>query len=202
MHRTPIAVAASAAATLALSGTALAQSPGEVIIEIDEPVLALGDSTTVRILAGYGAGDYAMAGIFTDLLADAGGIDLSSAWSGVGLIAPMDGPGTTAGVADGNGFTGIIAGQLNFPPGGIYAPPALNPIPFWEATFTAPTDAGAFVVDLSTLTDRFDVYPVRDSARSESRLDGLSEGSGRIIVVPSPAGILVLGGLLALRRRR
>jgi MYXO-CTERM domain-containing protein len=191
------------AATLLLAaGAAFAQAPGEVVIEVDEPVLAIGDSTTVRISAGWGGGDYAMAGIQTSLLADAMGLDVASAWSDVALIAPMDGPGTTAGAADGNGFTGILAGQLNFPPGGIYSDPDPNPIPFWEATFTAPAGLGAFNVDLSTRTDRFDVYVERSSARSESRLDGLTEGSGTIFVVPAPAGGLVLLGLAARRRRR
>jgi hypothetical protein len=58
------------------------------------------------------------------------------------------------------------------------------------------------LLDIETRTSRFDVYVERDSARSESRLDGLIEGRGRI-VIPAPAGTLVLGiGALALGRRR
>ena len=202
MIRTPIAVAASAAATLVLSSAANAQTPGEVIIEIDEPVLAPGDSTTVRLWAGFDSTqDFAMAGVATSLLADSGGVDIASAWSDVGLVFPMNGPGTTSGTPDDGGYAGIIAGQLNFPPGMIPADDS-DPIAFWEATFTAPTDAGAFAVDLSTQTMAFAVYIERDSARSESRLDGLTEGAGRIVVVPAPASAMVLIGVFVLRRRR
>lgn len=202
MHRTPIVAAASAAATLALSGTALAQSPGEVIIEIDQPVLMPGQSTTVRLLAGFDSTeDFAMAGLITDLFAEAGGVSVGPWWSDVGLVFPMGGPGTTAGVPVDGGFAGVLAGQLHDPFEPYLTNPS-NPIAFWEATFTAPLDAGAFAVDLSTRTARFDVYVAIDSRRSESRLDGLTEGSGRIIVVPSPASGLVMLGLLASRRRR
>jgi hypothetical protein len=193
-----------AAAGLALSaGLAHAQGPGEVIIEIDEPVLALGESTTVRLHAGFDSfRDYAVAGVVTSLLADAGGRDIAGAWSDASLIAPMAGPGTSAGVPDGNGFSGIIAGQLNFPVSGGGADTS-DPIAFWQATFTAPIDQGFFFVDLSTLTTRFDVYIERDSSRAEARLDGLTEGAGRISIVPAPASGLVLGlGLVAVRRRR
>jgi len=194
----------SLAATLLLAaGAAHAQTPGTVVIEVDEPLLAPGASTTVRLLAGYGGDDYSMAGIATSLLADAGGRDVSGAWSDWALVAPMDGPGTTAGVAEGNGFAGIIAGQLNFPIGGIFSEPDPNPTPFWAATFTAPLDDDGFTVDLSTLTTRFEVYVDRFSSRSESRMDGLTEGAATIFVVPAPASALVLAlGLAGVRRRR
>ena len=202
MHRTPIAAAASAAATLALSGTALAQSPGEVIIEIDRPVLMPEESTTVRLLADYdSAVDFAMGGIATSLLAETGGVNVSGAWSDATLLGRMAYPGTTPGVPDAGGFAGIIAGQFHWwqDPG---ATDRSDPIPFWQATFTAPDEGRGFAVDLSTLSTRFDVYVSRDSSRSESRLDGLTEGSGRIIVVPAPASGLVMLALLASRRRR
>ncbi|MEQ8316102.1 MAG: hypothetical protein RIE77_09525 [Phycisphaerales bacterium] len=202
MHRTSTAVAASAALVFSMTAAAVAQTPGTVFIEIDQPVLAPGESTTVRLLAGWGGPDFAMAGVATSLLADAGGRDVAASWSDWALIAPMDGPGTSEGEAIGNGFGGIIAGQLNFPVAGIYSEPDPNPMPFWEVTFTAPTDLGAFEVDLSTDTERFDVYIARFSALSESRLDGLTEGAGTIVVVPAPAGGVVLLGLIALRRRR
>jgi len=91
MNRTSIAVAASAAATLVLSSAANAQTPGEVILEIDQPVLAPGESTTVRLWAGYdGDADFAMCCVLTDVLADSGGLDLDAAWSDAALIPPMD----------------------------------------------------------------------------------------------------------------
>lgn len=187
---------------LSAAGLADAQGTPEVIIEIDEPVLAPGESTTVRLLAGFdGRRDYAMAGLATNLLVDAGLADPTSAWSDRRLLAPMDGPGTSAGMPQAGGYTGITAGQLNFPTSIGYADPT-NPIPFWEITFTAPLDMGAFEVDLQTRTTRFDVYVAMDSSRSETRLFELTEGSGRITVVPAPAGGLVLLGVLAMRRRR
>lgn len=184
------------------SGLTHAQEPGEVIIEIDRPMLLPGESATVRLLAGFDSTvDFAMAGLLTDLLADARGVDVGSAWSDVVLAPPMNGPGTSTGTPVDGGFEGILAGQLNFPLSTGYADP-MNPIPFWEATFTAPLDAGAFEMDLSTRTTRFDVYADRMSSFSESRLDGLTEGAGRITVVPAPATVLVLIGLVAHCRRR
>ncbi len=185
---------------LAIATTSHAQTVG-ITIDVDEPVLAPGDSTTVRLWASFdSAQDYAMAGVATSLLADSGGIDIDVAWSDIGLVSPMNGPGTSAGLPDAGGYVGIIAGQLHFPIAGPGADTS-DPIAFWEATFTAPTDAGAFAVDLSTLTTTFAVYIDPDSAIAESRLDGLTEGTGRIIVVPAPASALVLFGLLATRRR-
>lgn len=104
MARTPIAAAVAAAALLASAGLTHAQMPGEVIIEIDQPVLAPGGSTTVRLWAGFDSiQDFAMAGIATSLLAESGGVDIASAWSDVGLVFPMNGPGTTFGTPDGGG---------------------------------------------------------------------------------------------------
>ncbi len=203
MIRTTLAALASTAAVLATTTASHAQMPGEVVIEIDQPVLAPGESTTVRLWAGFDSTrDYAVAGVVTSLLADSGGVDVSAAWSDVSLVHPMAGPGTTIGTPDAGGYAGIIAGQINFPVSGGTADPS-DPIAFWEATFTAPTDASAFAVDLSTRTDRFDVYIERDSSRAEPRLDGLTEGAGRITIVPAPASGLVLAlGLAAMRRRR
>lgn len=193
---------ATAAALSVAAGLAHAQTVN-VFIEVDEPILAPGDSTTVRLLGGWSGTDYAVAGVLTDLLYESAGVDVSAAWSGAGLIAPMNGPGTSAGVPETGRHADIIAGQLNFPVAGIYAWPQPNPIPFWEITFTAPLDADGYTVDLSTLTQRFDVYVEQFSARSESRLDVLVEGSGQIYVVPAPATSAALAlGLLALRRRR
>ena len=193
--------------TLALAAAlplAAALAPAQTVgldIDVDQPSLRPGESTIVRLTASFGTADYAVAGILTDMLADAP-VDLSGAWSDLALVAPMDGPGTTAGARDGAGISGIIAGQLNFPPAMIFADPA-NPIAFWSATFTPPADPGPYTVDLTTQTSRFDVYPERGSARSESRLGVLVEGANAIFVVPAPASGCVLAiGLAAMRRRR
>lgn len=189
--------------------TALAMTTGlasaqtvNINILIDEPVLAPGDRTAVTLEASFTTSDYGVAGILTDLVADTTE-DISGAWSDWALVSPMNGPGTTAGVADGaGGFAGILAGQLHFPPAGIYGFPQ-NPILFWTATFTAPVDGGGYRVDLSTETSRFEMYTDRASIHSESRLDVLVEGEGSIFVVPAPGSALVLtaGMLLGCRRR-
>ncbi|MEQ8315879.1 MAG: hypothetical protein RIE77_08380 [Phycisphaerales bacterium] len=113
----------------------------------------------------------------------------------------MDGPRSTAGVIDGAGVSGIIAWQFHFF-GGVYGDPS-NPIAFWEATYTAPVDVAApFDVGLMTETIVFDVYFDRTSPAFESRLDDFAEGEATIRVVPAPAGVVVLGGLLLTVGRR
>ena len=188
-------------ALVAVAGVAAAASAQSINIEksTDED-LQPGDSVVVTLTAGYGAGDYAVAGIETNFISSIG----STGWSDLALIAPMDGPGTSEGTGSGTGVDGILAGQLNFPPVPIYADPT-NPIAFWSATYTAPDVVDdPFTIDLSTDTSRFDVYIARDSSRSETRLDDLAEADGFINVVPAPASLalLGLGGLAAARRRR
>ena len=187
------------AAILAVAGVAAAAAAQSIDINIANPTLGPGESTMVTLTASYGAGDYAVAGIATDFISSVG----SAGWSDVALVSPMDGPGTSAGTPSGTGVDGILAGQLNFPPAGIYADDS-NPIAFWSAMYTAPADvSGITVVNLSTSTSRFDVYVDRGSSASESRLGDLTEGSG-VINMPAPASqaLLGLGGLPAARRRR
>mgnify|MGYP001793981569 CR=1 FL=1 len=184
--------------SLASASTAALAQPA-ITIEIDDPVLLPGESTTVRMFAGYGHGDYAVAAIVTDFVTSVG----SDGWSDVRLLEPMDGPGTSPGDASASGFDGILSGQLNFPEPDLYADPT-NPIAFWQATYTAPIDISAPLdIDLSTVTSRYDVYIASFSSRSESRLDELVEGAGTITVIPAPASaaVLVLGAA-CLRRRR
>ena len=135
-------------ALVAVAGVAAAATAQSININVANPTLAPGESTTVTMAAGYGGTDYAIAGVATNLVSSVG----STGWSDIALIAPMNGPGTSAGVASGTGVDGIIAGQLNFPPAGIFADPT-NPIAFWSATYTAPAVvADAFTVDLSSRT--------------------------------------------------
>ncbi len=187
-------------ALVAVAGVAAAASAQSINIDVANPTLGPGESTLVTLSAGYGAGDFAVAGVETNFISSVG----STGWSDVALISPMDGPGTSGGAPSGTGVDGILAGQLNFPPAGIYADDT-NPIAFWSAVYTAPADVtSAFSVDLSTDTSRFDAYVARDSSRSESRLGDLTEGSATIGVIPAPASLalLGLGGLAAARRRR
>lgn len=167
-------------------------------IDVANPTLFPGESTTITLSASYGDGDYAVAGIATDL------VDLTEreGFSDLTLVSPMDGPGTSAGTRVVSGVTGIIAGQLNFPPAMIYADPS-NPIAFWQATFTLGPISSREILDLETRTTRFDVYPEMMSGRSESRLDELTEGRASITLIPAPGSAALLGlGLLAMGRRR
>ncbi|MFI4916096.1 MAG: hypothetical protein ACIAS6_06270 [Phycisphaerales bacterium JB060] len=189
---------ATTAALLATAGTALAQY--EITFDIENETQLPGQSTTVTMYAGFDPMFYAMAGVGTNLITSVGSEGFSDAF----VVAPMDGPGTSPGMPSATGWDGIIAGQLNFPAtAGIYADPT-NPIAFWEATYTAPTDvASPFDIDLSTMTTRYDIYISMDRSTSESRLAELVEGSGAIRVIPAPASALVLAlGAVALRRRR
>lgn len=186
----------------ASASVASAQTVG-VTIDIDRPVLAPGESTTVTLVARFDDADYAVAGIAMDLLFDSPIADPRRHWRDLDYLPPFDGPGPPPGSVTDTSIDGIIAGQLQFPLAMIYADPS-NPIAFWRATFTAPLDAGRFyTVDLLTDVARFDVYIAPDSATSESRMDVLVEGEATISVVPAPASAAVLAlGLAATRRRR
>lgn len=194
-------IRAATLAALALATVANAQTIG-VTIEIDEPVLAPGDSTTVRLVANFPASDWALAGVLTRLDFDGSIADPRSHWSGIGVLAPFS-TGPSGPLLGDSAIEGILAGQLNFPPAGIYADPT-NPIAFFEANFTAPADAGGgYFVDLSTLTSRFDVYTDRESTEATSYLDIITEEAATIFVVPAPASAAVLAlGVVAMRRRR
>jgi hypothetical protein len=189
-------------ATLLLAPVASAQVVG-VTIAIDQPVLQPGESTTITLLASFSAEDWALAGARLDLLFDGLPGDPRDAFTEFGLLRPFAAPGTPERL-DEQGIKEILPGQLNFPPAMIYADPT-NPIAFFEATFTAPLDAGGgYRVDLLTETSRFDVYIERELSTSESRMDVLVEGSAAIHVVPAPAStsaIVLALGLLAPRRR-
>lgn len=191
-----------AIASLALSaGSACAQTVN-LSIDIENPIISRGSSTDITLKAEFSTGDYAVAGIMTELVGVVSDGTITGTLSDWRLLSPMDGPGTTAGTYDDDlSMAGIVAGQLNFPPAGIFADPS-NPIAFWQATFTAHWD-GYGVIDFTTRTSRLDMYPERTSARSESRLDVLVEGSGQIwIPVPAPASAAPLLGLGLLARRR
>ncbi|MGD1916169.1 MAG: hypothetical protein ACFCBV_08275 [Phycisphaerales bacterium] len=187
-----LAIAAAAHGQAALNG---------VNIVVEDTTLELGESTTIRLEAYFDPALYAMSGIETSLFSSEGRTGLSD-WR---LLAPMDGPGTSVGRPGADGVDGILAGQIHGL-AGIYGD-TTNPMPFWEATYTAPV-AGAepIFVDLATETTRFAVYLWRDSAQSESRLGDFAEGTARIHIVPAPAGALVLvPAVLAMpawRRRR
>ncbi len=189
---------ATTAAVLALAGTALAQY--EITIDVENPVLRPGESTTVTLHASFDPSLWAMAGVAGDLLSSVGSTGFSDAM----IPDPMTIPRgvVTPGEATDRGFEGFVANQINFF-NVMYADPT-NPIPFWTATYTAPADTAApFDVELMTATTRYDVFWSRGSAGSESHLADLVEGSATIRVIPAPASALVLAlGAVAVRRRR
>ncbi len=189
-----------AIASLVLSAGAACAQTVNLIIDVEEPLILPGESTRVTLRAEFSTGDYALAGIATDLVVTDIVGDTEGRWSDWELVSPMDGPGTTAGGPTGEyDMTGILAGQLNFPPARIYADPS-SPIAFWQATFTAGVANG--IIDFATRTSRLDMYPTRGSSLSESRLDVVVEGSGFIaIAVPAPSSAAVLLGLGLLARR-
>ncbi|NRA58572.1 MAG: hypothetical protein HRU13_10720 [Phycisphaerales bacterium] len=183
--------------SLALGIQALAQDQYALRFDVQDDTLLPGQSTSITLAAAYGS-NWALATVGTELVASTGSDGLSD-WA---LIAPLDGPGTTPGALSATGVDGILAGQLNFPPAGHWEPQP-NPIPFWTATYTAPTDVAApFDVTLLTQTSRFEVYISRDDPVGRSRLDDLVEGSAVIRVIPAPASALVLVGLPAITTRR
>lgn len=185
-------------APLACGAACLAQSA--VHIDVEDTTLLPGQNTTVTLSAAWPPSEWAMAGIVADLMMPDG----AGAWSEMEVLGAMRGPGSTSGVAAGDGVAGIIAAQLNVGPTG-FMPDRSNPIAFWRATFTAPADVGApYEFDLTTLTSRFDVYIMPDSMATRSYLDGLTEGRQTIHVVPTPASVTLLatGALASLRRRR
>ncbi len=193
----------AAAAILAVAAAAAHAQTVGVTIDIDEPVLAPGDSTRVRLIATVLDTDYAFAGASLNLLIDFDGTPGARGFSDLSILPPMD-AGPSAGVPTDRGIEGLVIGQLHFPAAGIFADPT-NPIAFWEATFTAPIDAGGgYRVDLLTETLRFDAWTDRDTAIAASRLDLIVEDSASIFVIPAPAGaaVLTLGVAVAFTQRR
>ncbi|MEO1008449.1 MAG: hypothetical protein AAFX79_07770 [Planctomycetota bacterium] len=190
-----------AATALTIVGLAASVAAGQFIgASVANPTLSPGETTTLTLTAGYADPDYAIAGIATSLVVDRSEVDLSDPR----LVAPMDGPGTSAGVIVADGIDGILAGQLNFPTAGIYADPT-NPIAFWQIDLTlVDTPTSPVFLSATTETTRFDVYIDMGSAMSVSRLDDLQEADILVALLPSPgtAAMLGLGGLLACRRRR
>lgn len=181
----------TAASVVMLAAATVAADGERLFFDISNEISPDRPSAVVTLWAGFDAGDWALAGVSGDVLANEGN------WFALELIEPLDGPGTTPGVRAGGGSTveGYIAGQLNFP-SDILADPS-NPIAFWRAEIEV-FDFTPRTIDLSTDTSRFDVYISRDSASSRSALADLEEAMGTVVVVPAPAASVVLGGALLL----
>lgn len=80
-----------ASAVAALASTAAAQVVG-VSIEVDEPVLAPGESTLVTVTASFPDTYYALAGARFDFLFDDGDLNPRDAWNDFHALPPFDGP--------------------------------------------------------------------------------------------------------------
>lgn len=206
----PVCFAGLAALASPLAQTAQAQmSPNGWIIKVRDPILApvghpsgLPQSTVIEVCAKFDADLYhAFAGGAFDFLS--GETSAPSDWSGNVLIAPFNPIGTNPGTlsAGGDGATGIVAGQVFFPP--LIIADTSNPALVWSITYTA-SDFTERFIDLETLTRRFDAYI---GTLGESRtldVSTLMEGTGRIQIIPAPGalGCLGLAGFALVRRRR
>lgn len=169
---------------LATASAGLAQtSPYTIHIVVDPPVIEPGESATIELRAAFdGSRDYAMNAVLTSLLCSTGSDPLGL----VQLVSPMDGPGTQSGSRTIAGVEGIIAGQLQFH--SIFADPT-NPIAFWRTTYIAEPDSDARLVEFTTRTSRYAVYPRRDWVLSESRMLEMVDGSATLTIVACRADI-------------
>ena len=148
-------------AVTAMAATASAQ-PERLFFEFEPPVPKRYEDLRVSLWAEFSSDDYALHEVSLDIIGSAG----DASFDMIELV--LLGPGTSAGVVSGASVTGIVVGQLNFPPGGIFADPS-NPIELWQGTldtgYYSPPD---FIV-LCTRTADFSVYPERSSMVAETR---------------------------------
>ena len=189
--RTIVAVASG----LLMAGAAMADGE-RLFFEVSNDIGPSQPSAVVTLWAAFDPRDYAVAWMAADLEASEG------TWSGIAIVPPMDGPGTTPGIVDGRRVEGVLAGQWNIPVGaGVFADPS-NPIALWRGTI-AVDDFSPRTIDLASMATRFDVYISRHSTAYRSRIDALEQAAGGIRVVPAPAsGAILVLGVLAARRRR
>lgn len=178
---------------------AISAAQAEVRITSDKSELLPGESTVVTLSAAFPISEFAFCCIFTDLMSSTG----STGWSDFGISSRLRAPGSSAGTPTGMGIEGILAGQAYFPGGGLW-PDVSNPIIFWQATYTAPSDVTMpFDLRLPTQTLRFETYISVEESTWRSHIDGLIEGETTIHVVPAPASLalVLVGGALVNRRR-
>ncbi|UYV13344.1 MAG: hypothetical protein NCW75_03445 [Phycisphaera sp.] len=172
-----------AAIVLASTSVALVQTESYTIeIQVDRPVLEPGEFARVILAPAFDTSrDWAMAAVSFDLAAPRMGEGIS----GLSGMPPWDSMPSSPIRCD-IGLCGFLAGQLNFPAADIYADPS-SPLPAFEFSYMAPDVSEPAEVVFETRTNRFDVYPDRESSVSASRLDEFTEGSATILVVPCRA---------------
>jgi hypothetical protein len=179
-------------ATVGLASAAGAQgSPGSWEFAIDNPLLTPTDpSAQITLSIEPPVGDYAIAGVGWDVHADMGD------WSDQTMLIAH--PGQTPGAISGSSVTGIVAGQLAL----FGFSPEPGRIEVWRATFSV-TDFTFREINFSTETNRFVVYPTEAGLPASEPRDLPTEGRAAIRVIPTPAGLALLGlGALAAARRR
>lgn len=187
--------AASAGVALGQAGWVIAvdYGPGETSVHRGNP------TCTVRISAMFAPSDYAMAAARVDVMA------WETGWGAPhpsNNLPPMT-VGSSPGAVSGACVMGIVGSQLGYST--VWGSPnAANPIGFWESTWST-THFTPRSVSLFTRSGRFDVYPERTSPIPASRMTGLIEGSGGIVVTPTPSACVGLGLVSVMvcgRRRR
>lgn len=178
--------------SVAIAPTAIAQSGDTAwIMEFSSGVVTpTQPSVTVRLLARFPESDFAWGAGRWDVLAGEG------QWSGLTRLL-IHNLAPSLGTIQGGDVLDIAMGQFNFQPN--YADPA-NPIPVWQATWTA-TDFAPRRVEFATRTRDYRVYPERWSLATESRLSSHREGFATVRVVPVPAAGLLLMACATRRRR-
>ncbi len=166
---------------VALTIPALAQPgiPGWNIEVIGGPVSPSNPSVTVRVSARFPTNDYAFAAGALDVVSsEAGWSNPVMQWVHLGTPGRPEGPRVS-----------LIEGlQINWPP--VIIPWTANPLPFWEATWTA-TSFDPRAIRVESVTKRFDVFERDIWPFATSRLALLHEGRAEFHVIPAPASLVV-----------
>ncbi|MGD1915479.1 MAG: PEP-CTERM sorting domain-containing protein [Phycisphaerales bacterium] len=193
---TQLKIAAVAGAAVGMAAVASASvTPNTYEIRVSNVVSPSQPSTTVEVWADWDSDlFYAFAAAEWNLLGDMTG-DFS------GPASAFTDPGQDGGTPMDGNVMDIVTGQLQFPPGSLFADTS-DPVLIWSATWST-SDFTARTVDLATDTTRYSLY-VDDTGLSSDVTTTVLEGAGAIEVIPAPASLalLGLGGLAATRRRR
>lgn len=184
----------------------LAQAQQSWLINVADPMLGpagsgLPQQTTVTVSASFdNTADFAFAAGEFDFLFSEGTPGVN--WINNTLLAPVNLDPVPVGVAGMGQLSDVRPGQLHFPAATINADNA-NPIDVWQVTYVATDFSSERAINLSTLTNRFDVYLSNATATSETRAT-VVEGTASFTVTPEPASFVTLavGGLMLAGRVR
>ena len=167
-----------------LPAVALAQDPDPryvIHIEVDRPVLEPGETTEVRLLAGFNSDrDWAIEGVLGDLLMSDGSEGMSSFGRGTLLSAGCD-PVTI----EPWGLSGICAWQYQSGTSGILADNT-DPMVYFTAVFRAEAEMDR-MIELRSQNMWYGCYVLPWEITRSDRIDELIEGSATITIVPCRA---------------